>query len=349
MRHGNGFAYARGRHAWEVEPKFEEWKVDPEITKGVRVGADLRYAGLTFKPKEHYDDDGNSPDFGATFASFAMQGSAYLALNPVEHLFLYYNHDLGASDAKQRDWWGMIRNLTDLNIYLKAGQIRSPYGIRLEDHTAFVRGFLANVPGEIGIMDLDPRYTYPGVEIGLVKDGVFVHAAYQDAGSVFSPTFTKLKEKLVTGKAGIQRGHFQIGGSFRANGLADAIDSTSSTRYGLFALFGQRRFALVAEADGGEDDLEFEARDVRAAYLAGEFYVSRGVTLRGELNYMDVEDQAGFTPVFISRRYGAGLEWSPIPFLRLAGEGRYVSNSTGDRSPSTFDELWGLGYAVFSF
>jgi hypothetical protein len=351
MRHGNGYAYARGRHAWEVEPKFEEWKVDPEITKGVRIGGDVRYTGMTYAIKAHYDEEtvGEVP---RTFANYAMQGSFYVALNPVEPLFLYYNHDLGANVQKQRDWWGMIRNLTPLNIYIKMGQIRPPYGVRLEDHTPFVRGFEQPVPGETGIMDVDPRFTYPGVEVGLVKDGVFAHAAYADLGGTSAPNFTKIKEKLVSAKAGIQKGHLQVGGSFRANGLADGDTETKAHRYGAFALYGQKTFAVVAEADAGNDksDVSLEQK-VRAGYLEGEYYVSRGVTVRAELNYMDFREDQGddMAVLSASRRFGAGLEWNPIPFLRLAAEGRYVSNSTFDQDPATFDETWGLGYAVFSF
>lgn len=351
MRHGNGFSYARGRHQWEVEPKFEEWKVDPEVTKGVRLGGDIRYAGLSPQFREHYEGpDGEKESGDRTWAPFAMQGSAYLALNPVEPLILYYNHDLGATVQKSRDWWGMIRNLTVLNIYIKAGQIRPPYGIRLDDHTAFVRGFEAPVPGEVGIMDIDPRFTYPGVEAGLIKNNIFVHAAYADQGGVDSPNFTNLEEKMVSGKAGVQQGHLQVGGSFRTNGRGDGDGDTHSTRYGLFALYGQKNFAVVVEADAGSDEFDVDdEQKVRAGYLQGEYYLNRGWTARAELNYMDIEDDATGALPLVSRRFGLGLEWNPIPFLRIAGEGRFVSNSTADRNPDTLDETWGIGYAVVSF
>jgi len=73
---------------------------------------------------------------------------------------------------------------------------------------------------------------------------------------VSSPNFTKFKEKLVGGKAGIQKGHVQVGGSFRANGEGDGDPETNATRYGLFALFGQKSFAIVAEADAGKDKFD---------------------------------------------------------------------------------------------
>ncbi len=355
MRTGNGFAYARGRHAWDVEARYEEWKAEPEIAKGVRLGGDIRYQGMGVRMEDHYDsgapEDADNPTLGS---NYAMQGAAYLALMPVEQVLLYYNQDIGAGSIKERDWWGMIRNLTSLNLYVKAGQIRSPYGIRLEDHTTFVRAALESPPGERGIMDVDPRRTLPGIEAGFIKDGVFAHAAFQDPGSVSSPMFTKFKEKLVSARAGYQKGNTIVGGSFRANGRADQNPDAfnrSSLRYGGFALHGGRGYSVLAEVDSGKDKAGSgsaeSTRDVLGGLLAGEIYVSRGVTVRGELSYAHLEDKDSGSMLFVSRRAGAGVEWNPVPFFRLGSEGRFVSNSNPTRNSR--DEMWGLGYAVFSF
>jgi hypothetical protein len=347
LRNGNGFSYQRGRHAFDVEPKFEEWTAEPEIAKGVRIGADLRYVGMSFDTSPH-DGDAPDPETPTTFAKYAMQGAAYLALMPVEQLVIYYTHDVAAGAQKQRDWWGMIRGLTSANLYVKAGQIRPPYGIRFEDHSPFVRGRLDGPPGETGIMDVDPRFSHPGVEVGLVKNRVFAHVAWQDPNGTFSPGFTRLGEKMIGGRAGVQFDNLIVGASARRNGLADANDDTRSTRYGAYALFGRKSFALSAEVDAGEDEESADAKTlVQGAFLGGEVYVSRGVTVRGEFNYMDVEDDLTEVVTRVSRRYGAGVEWSPIPFLRLTAEARKVSNS--NPANSAMDEFWTLGYGVFSF
>jgi hypothetical protein len=349
LRNGNGFSYQRGRHAFEVEPKFEEWPADPELTKGVRIGSDLRATGLSYDVSRH-DDGGEDLDVPRTYASFAMQGAVYLGFTPSDHVVLYYSHDIAAPSQKERDWYGMLRGLTSLNLYVKAGQMRTPYGLRLDDHSAFVRGGQNNPPGEEGMMDLNPRDTYPGIEVGFVKKNVFAHVAYQDAQGTPSPNFTKFEEKMVNARAGIQAGHFFLGGSARYNGQGDGDDMTQSTRFGAFAMFGQPKFALLAEVDAGENQFGGTLpgdEQVQGAFLQAEFYLSRAVALRGELDYMDFTDQDSDVTRRASRRYNAALDWNPVPFFKLSGEARLVSNSTLDRDG--LDETWGLVYAVFSY
>lgn len=344
QRNANGFNYARGRHASDVEAKFESWNPEPEVSKGVRVGTDLRYVGMTAGLSAHYDGQ-DDPQAGSLYSSYAMQGGLYLSFTPVEQLVIYYNHDIAAGAAKQRDFWGMVRGLTPLNIYVRAGQLRAPYGLRLDDHTAFVRGSANSPPGEVGMMDLDPRLTNPGVEAGFLKNGVFFHGAYQDPAGTFSPSFTKVREKMFSARAGWQKGHAMIGASGRSNGLGDADEETKSTRYGLFGSWGMKCVALLAEVDAGKDKSAGQEVNVQGAYLAAEYYLNRTWSLRAEGNYMDFDEGAGVSRV--SRRFGVGAALDPLPFLRLSAEGRLVSNSNGGRN--SFDQTWGLFYAVFSF
>lgn len=344
QRNANGFNYSRGRHAWDVEPKFESWTPEPEVARGVRLGTDLRYVGMSADFSSHYDSqvDTNEP---TTYASYAMQGALYVSLMPVEKMVIYYSHDIAAGSAKQRDFWGMVRGLTPLNLYVRAGQIRTPYGLRLDDHTAFVRGSENSPPGEAGMMDLDPRVTNPGVEAGFLKGGVFLHAAYQDPAGTFQPTFRKVKEKMVSARAGWQKGHVMIGASGRSNGQGDGNEDTSSSRYGLFGSWGMKSLALLAEVDKGTDKGIGNDVDVQGAYLAAECYLSRAWSLRAEGNYMDYDDGHGIARA--SRRIGIGAALDPLPFLKLSAEGRIVSNT--NRSETAQDETWGLFYAVFSF
>lgn len=353
LRRGNGFSYALGRHEWEAEAKFEEWKVNPEVTKGVRLGSDLRYVGMDYNPSEHYDQPAGvtPPETPATFANYAMQGSVYVAFQPVQQLVLYYNLDLGAGNLKQRDWYGMVQNIGSFHGYVKAGQIRSPYGIRFDDHTAFVRGKVGGPPGELGMMELDPRFTYPGVEIGATPKGGFVHLAYQDEGGVGQPNFVKVKEKAVSAKAGLIRGHLLFGASARLNGRGDGDKDSKSCRYGPFVQFGADRFSLAAEYDYGCDQFDATSPDDRynGLHLAGEYYLNRSWTFRADSGYMDRRKSEGPSNRLVSRRYSLGAELTPLPFLRLATDLRFVSNSTPDRNLATQDELWNIVYGVFSF
>ena len=351
LRNSNGFSYQRGRHTFEVEPKFEEWPADPELAKGVRIGSDLRATGLSYDLSEHDDsDEGEEEDYGPRkYASFAMQGAVYLGFTPADHVVLYYAHDLAAASQKNRDWYGMLRNLTSLNLYVKAGQMRSPYGIRLDDHSAFVRGQEQNPPGEEGMMDLNPRDTFPGVEVGVTPKSFFAHIAYQDAQGTSSPNFTEFEEKMVSGRAGIHAGHLIAGLSGRYNGLGDEDDGSQSTRVGAFAMFGFRKLALLAEYDAGENQFSGALGDqqVTGAFFQAEFYPCRPWILRGELDYMDFTDQEFDAVTRTARRYGVAADWNPVPFFKLSGEARYVSNSTIQRNG--LDETWGLVYAVFSY
>lgn len=348
LRNGNGFSYQRGRHAFEVETKFEEWPADPELTKGVRIGSDLRATGLSYDASLH-DDTGAPDETPRNYASFAMQGAVYLGFTPAEHVVLYYSHDVAASNQKARDWYGMLRGLTSLNLYVKAGQIRTPYGLRLDDHTAFIRGAQSSDFGEQGMMDVNPRDTYPGVEVGFVKKSVHAQVAFQDPQGTSYPHFTGIEAKMVNARLGFQAGHLFLGASGRYNGQGDSDEMSQSTRVGVFAMFGGRKFALLAEVDAGENQFSGLLGDeqVTGAFLQGEFYVSRGVTLRGEMNYMDFTDQESDATLRTARRYAAGVDWNPVPFVKLSAEGRLVSNANIARN--SLDESWGLMYAVFSY
>jgi len=348
LRNGNGFSYQRGRHAFEVEPKFEEWPADPELTKGVRIGSDLRATGLSYDVSRH-DDGGDDLESPRQYASFAMQGAVYLGFTPSDHVVLYYSHDIAAASQKERDWYGMLRGLTGLNLYIKAGQMRTPYGLRLDDHSSFIRAEENNPPGEEGMMDLDPRRTYPGLELGFIKKHVFAHIAYQDAQGSSSPNFTKFEEKMVSGRAGVQFGHLFVGASGRYNGLGDGDDDSQSTRAGLYAMFGLSRLALLAEVDAGENQFSGALGDeqVQGALLQAEVYLGRAWGLRGSLDYMDFTDQETDIETRTARRYNLGVDWNPVPFFKLTGEGRLVSNSTFDHDG--LDESWFMMQAVFSY
>ncbi|MEO2004299.1 MAG: hypothetical protein ABGY41_09380, partial [Candidatus Poribacteria bacterium] len=78
-----------------------------------------------------------------------------------EHASVYIEQDIlrGAAEV-----YGMMAS-EDHEKYIKAGSFLPNYGLRVDDHTAFIRGGSPRSSGDDGLL-WDPNYTDSGVEAG---------------------------------------------------------------------------------------------------------------------------------------------------------------------------------------
>ena len=102
----------------------EDW--DGTIGDHLQVGGDFRVQGIQY---------GNTADTTRKSAVFPMQADvyAYLELHENAGLFTKLSAERGGSE-----FWGLYRVLPS-NGWVRVGQTLPNYGIRLDDHTSFIR------------------------------------------------------------------------------------------------------------------------------------------------------------------------------------------------------------------
>src|SRR5574341_649350 len=151
LRTETGINFAMNHHSFPENLEAEKPPLNFNLGEKLTLGSDMRFNYI-------YQDS-----FPSNFSSFfSMQGSIYLAAKLDPHLLLFYNNDFGYANfpvgPQNREIWGMFQRLP-FNSYIKVGRFKVPYGIRLDDHTSFIKDRLG----------FGNRSQDNGVEIGFTR------------------------------------------------------------------------------------------------------------------------------------------------------------------------------------
>src|SRR5438094_58498 len=84
--------------------------------------------------------------------------------------------------ASTKDAFGIIGGLP-LDGYLKAGRFRTPFGLRLDDHTVSTRNGFLDFYGGQSFLPYDPREPDMGIELGASHGSWFGRAAFTNGES----------------------------------------------------------------------------------------------------------------------------------------------------------------------
>jgi hypothetical protein len=305
-----GFDYLRNRHALAPEDSFPELPTEqPEITNNLPVGGDLRFL---YDALGRRHESGSFPNEVSSF--LRMQGAFYISYAPIEPVRLYYQQDVNGT----RDLWGKIGGLP-YGTYVRIGSFRTPYGLRMGDHTIYER---EDFETPLSFLGYDVRVPDIGLEIGVVSTEYFAQAALTNgSGSGFDSD----RNKAFTGR------YVRFYGPFM-NGLSVQLDSdgqdpaTERIRYGTFGtLAAHEQIVLIGSIDLGED----ETRDDLTRTLLGwgevDWFHSRSLRFRGRYEFMDRNREAEFAD---SERYTIGADWIPYPFTEVQAFYRFTSNES---------------------
>lgn len=182
--------------------------------------------------------------------------------------------------------------------YVKAGQMYLPYGLRLEDDSAFIR----QVPGIN--MDTPDRGVEAGIEMGswsaqlAVTNGT-AGTTENDQGKQFS------------GRAEFVKSLWRFGASYNVN---DA-DAGERQLAGLFAGLRTGPIAWLAEADYIEDEGFIDGkRNQWTGLLEANWLISQGNNLKLSAEYFEPDDDLDEDE---QTRWSAVWEYSPMQFLQL--------------------------------
>ncbi len=340
-RNDFGFAFARNRHALTPDTTGE-WK---DLSIGNRVSDTVPiYFGLDqrFMLLSNARVSGN-PAERAGF--FNMENALYVTFQPHRRLALVYSRDAFADDPTSalvvaQDAFGLLSGLP-LDGYVKVGRFRTPFGLRMDDHTVATRqGFLEFEKGLFSpakFLPYDPRFPDMGVEIGGGHGGFFGRAAFTNGASnvLAQPPFGQPFAQTGTAKLGYNMPYYQGAVSLyddyeKSTGLFPA---RRFTRWGYYGMTHFRQLSLLGEIDAGTDHraplVTDESRtNLLAGFAEANFTLNRTWNFRARYDRLELDRSPDLAQrpdgslVAVSDlntwdRYSIEGEIVPVPFAEL--------------------------------
>lgn len=297
---------------------------DTEIHERIRLGADTRVQFYD------YDDGGEAEN-----AFFPMQADVYFGVRPADHLLFYYEQNILETVAATAVWAQISDG--DGEDYLRVGRFRQTYGLRIDDHTAYIRG--GNVGGLMigrstaGIdpvlqgLHWKPRNYTAGVEAryALMDMAVTGSVGKRPADDEYSYA-ADLSMPYSLGPLKGFGGVSWFRGSYYGR-----IDPYSY--YGIYTGVSVGPMVFLAELDAAEDYAAEDARSM-AAYGEVTWSVREWIHLRGEYHLFDADTGSQDDRLDM---YAAGIELFPVPFVEIEPLFRYVeAEADPDFSRSEF-------------
>jgi hypothetical protein len=278
----------------ELRPEFKEAADGARINRFFSVGADLRFAYIRTQGVSAFQD---------TF--FTMQADIYIAFAPTEHLTVFYMD----GQLQNREVFGLIHGLSQ-NSHIKFGRFIPAYGLKLDDHTAFIRE-------KLGFSASDGKTPESGVEVGFANERLFGNVALFNGSG---PAPDENQSKAVSGTAGLKTPQFWLGGSYYHNRIGKD-DATALTKdyAGAHAAVRLWKVAILGEWDWIAAKTSTTASDGYVAYSELFAILTQGII--GKVKYEDYDpdrDAAGDR----LRRFTVGANLYPYPFTELIIEYR---------------------------
>jgi hypothetical protein len=262
------------------------------ITETLRIGANFRANYTQVNNKDSEDS--------STFET--KSGQLYIVLQPKDSRFsLYIDEQLAPAGAINRETF-ILTKLNDSNS-LKVGKLILPYGIRLEDDTAFIRQ----------ITGFNFNNSDNGVEWDLQTSKVFLSAAISNGSSALTNNDKGLSY--------LTRVEY-LGGNWRAGVSGVYNDADLGARYqaNIFGGFNWLGFTFLAEIDHIKDKSithipgTYEQQKIALVEINRE--ITKGLNIKVTSEYVDPE-----TNIDENQRVRNSLliEYTPFANLQIRG------------------------------
>jgi hypothetical protein len=260
---------------------------DGSITDWLGVGGDFR-GGYR---------DVDLPGPADVSDTSVTKSTLYLELRAIPDLLsFYFDEQVSPGASVDREYFAL---LTPANgkFTVKAGQFFLPFGLRIQDDSAFVRqrsGINFDAPDD-------------GVELGLElpKWSAQIAATNGTAGSGSAPG----RDQLSLSASYVQP-RWRVGGSYNLN--EDPLGDREMQA--LFAGFRTGRIAWLAELDFIKDDIPtMGSQEIYATLLEGNWRFARGHNLKVSYEFLDPSDASGDDE---QERYSIVWEHAPIQLLQ---------------------------------
>lgn len=270
------------------------------LSETFRIGANLR---ANYEQMEFDKDVKAQSAASQDSRGFQTQtGQIYLVLQPKDSRFsLYIDEQVAPGGALNRETFVLAR-LMD-GSYLKAGKIMLPYGIRLQDDSAFIRQ-----ASGINFNNSDN-----GVELGLQYTHALINFAVTNGSSGLTNDDKRMQYLL--------RSEY-IGNNWRAGASAILNDAAlgQRTMYNIFGGFNWLGFTFLAEADQIKDESvshvigSYETQRVSFFEVNRELF--KGLNLKLTTEYLDPDTHIDENQ---RTRHSLLVEYTPFANIQIRG------------------------------
>lgn len=314
-----------------------------EVNQYVALGADLR-TSLSFIMQDKGSDGTvkNNVVFRGRLDETDVsvdEAVGYLNVNLIPDWLTVYLDQRFAPSVDTREIWGMLYLPWDA--YLKAGKMFLPYGLQIQDDTAFIRG------GRNGSATTGFSFnvSQPAFEAGW-EPGPFSISTAVSQGVVND------RDVQVTGTAYGMFGGLPVVRDILAgvSGSYNGGDSQTSL-IGLFAGFNLGRFTYVGEVDFRNDDFVDGTTGQRynvgtfMTYSEGNYLAFDWLNVKVAFDYADWSGTLPRQGHDAENRFSIGLEPFLARFLQVRTFYR-VGNGI-ESNPSHNQDIWSAEIHVF--
>ncbi len=344
-----GFSYERNRHSLQADPDtLSAWH---DLSVVNRVGENVP---LYFGVNQRFMLLGNSTvksDSLDRLGFFNMENAIHVAFQPHAKLVLVYSLEstvFSGDLIRNQDAFGMIGGLP-LDGYLKVGRFRTPFGLRMDDHTVATRNAFLDFTTQQGFLPYDPRKPDEGFEVGMDRGAIFGRAAVTNgAANVFGGQFAGAK----TIKLGYSQPEYQGALSFYDDYRKEGSAIQRATRWGYYGMTHFGPAAIMGEIAAGTDEAQPVAlgmasgpkNNLMAGFIEGDYAPQRWLNFRLRYDHLELDRDKTLVPGSLVAgltyrdlnthdRYSIEGEYVPVPFAEVRWTYRRI-NHKADKDPS---------------
>lgn len=285
------------------------------ITESLRIGANFR-ANYTQTDLKKGEDT-------TTFET--QSGQIYLILQPKDSRFsLYIDEQLAPTGAINRE--AFILTKLNNNHSIKAGNLMLPYGIRLEDDTAFIRqatGFNFDNSDNGVEWDWQTNHTFFSAAISNGSSGL----TNNDKGLAYLTRIEYLGDNWRAGVSGVYN-NADLGARYQAN---------------LFGGFNWIGFTFLAEVDSIKDKsishIAGTYEEQRISFVEVNREITKGLNIKVTTEYFDPDTHINENERV---RHSFLVEYTPFANLQIRGgvrDGKDIPQKISSNYTNIFAQL----------
>ena len=286
------------------------------VTESLQLGGDFRSQSYAYSDEMPGETIPSDTTMETSHGYFVMQTDLYANWQLSDTLSMYIEQDVLRGT---REAFGMWR---EGEVFVKVGAFQPNYGLRVDDHTAFIRGGNPRA-AQAGIIDgliWEPNFADAGIEIWAeVAEIKWTVGAFNGGIQPTTPDFDNDRALLARGETHLGLGgvNTMIGANVFTNKNVD-LDSTMMIAGGFLGV-GGNKWTLMGEVDMAKNYLALAADPLEGATslaVFGEaaYDVSKGWTVLARYEFFDpdLDFESGKVT-----RFSIGAEIFPVPYLEI--------------------------------
>jgi hypothetical protein len=270
-----------------MDENTEEEQNGMAISSSFSLGADLRFVYL------HAQSESSSA-YKDSF--FPMQMDIYMLFHPTPRLSLFYQDGISGN----RETFGLMRFAGE-NAHLKFGKFLPPFGLKLDDHTSFIRD-------KLGFGNTFGKESDVGVALGFSKNIWFGNMAVFN-GTGVAPDSSLSKAISATG--GIKTPRAWLAGSLYSN----RQESSVREYVGIYTAYRIKRVALLAEWDYTATSIvAVPITNGSVAFAEASILLRQGIAAKIKYDDYDPDRKASGDRI---KRYTFGFDLYPAQYTEV--------------------------------